>query len=159
MSEEWRSIPGWPDYEVSDGGQVVSLKHGRRRLLRDQHAPGGHRRIQIGGAAPKTFFVHQLVMLAFVGPCPEGLEIRHLNGDGVDNRLGNLAYGTRAENIQDQKDHGVHHFAGRTHCPQNHPYDEANTYRDTRGWRACVICKRVASRDAGRRRRARERAA
>ena len=45
--------------------------------------------------------VHQLVMLAFVGPAPEGMEVRHLNGNPTDNRLINLKYGTRRENILD----------------------------------------------------------
>jgi len=32
------------------------------------------------------------------------------------------------------------------HCPQGHPYDEANTYRDDRGHRFCRACNREAVR-------------
>jgi HNH endonuclease len=44
-------------------------------------------------------------MLAFVGPRPEGLEIRHLNGNPSDNRLTNLEYATRSRNVMDVKWH------------------------------------------------------
>lgn len=45
--------------------------------------------------------VHQLIMQTFVGEAPHGKEVRHLNGNPTDNRLCNLAYGTRTENIID----------------------------------------------------------
>jgi hypothetical protein len=81
-------------------------------------------------------------MLAFVGPYPEGMEIRHLDGNPENNALENLKYGTRSQNIQDQIRHGVHHFKSKTHCKHGHPYDEANTYYCSRGWRQCRQCKR-----------------
>jgi hypothetical protein len=37
---------------------------------------------------------------------------------------------------------GRNAFAQRTHCPQGHPYDEANTRRDKRGSRQCRACER-----------------
>ena len=46
--------------------------------------------------------VHSLVAEAFIGPCPPGQEVRHGPGGSLDNRLVNLSYGTRAENIADQ---------------------------------------------------------
>jgi len=30
----------------------------------------------------------------------------------------------------------------KTHCPNNHPYDEANTYIGASGWRECRACHR-----------------
>lgn len=50
--------------------------------------------------------VHRLIALAFHGPCPPGMQVRHLNGVPDDNRPGNLRYGTAAENKQDQAVHG-----------------------------------------------------
>jgi len=45
--------------------------------------------------------------MAFVGPCPEGMECRHLDGNPGNNNLENLAWGTREENMKDRVDHGV----------------------------------------------------
>ncbi len=59
--------------------------------------------------------VHQLVADAFHGPCPTGLQVRHLNGDPKDNRPSNLKYGTAKENADDRKKHGTYQIGG------NHP--------------------------------------
>ena len=71
------------------------------RILRPgRFCKSGHVSVMLGcGEAGKP--VHQLVMKAFVGPAPDGMEIRHLNGNPADNRLANLKYGTRTENILD----------------------------------------------------------
>ena len=45
--------------------------------------------------------LHRLILEAFVGPCPEGMGCRHLNGNKMDNRIENLAWGTQQENIDD----------------------------------------------------------
>lgn len=56
----------------------------------------------------QMFRVHRLVLLAFVGPCPDGMEARHLNGIKTDNRADNLAWGTPEQNRQDNRDLGVY---------------------------------------------------
>ncbi len=50
--------------------------------------------------------VHELVLLAFVGPRPAKHDGRHLNGVPSDNRLENLSWATRSRNNQDKKWHG-----------------------------------------------------
>jgi hypothetical protein len=52
---------------------------------------------------PKVVTIHRLILMAFIGPCPEGHEARHLNGNPLDNRLENLAWGTRSSNQGDDK--------------------------------------------------------
>lgn len=56
----------------------------------------------------KRLAVHRLMMLAFVGPCPKGLEVLHIDGVKTNNILSNLRYGTHKENMQDMVKHG--HF-------------------------------------------------
>lgn len=51
--------------------------------------------------------VHQLVLWAFVGRCPEGQETCHGNGNPTDNRLENLRWGTRKQNADDRARHGT----------------------------------------------------
>lgn len=56
----------------------------------------------------RPIYIHQLVLKTFVGPCPEDMEIRHLDGNSQNNHLNNLKYGTRSENRIDSLDHGTH---------------------------------------------------
>jgi len=88
--------------------------------------------------------VHVLVLTAFAGPRPDGMVVRHLNGDRADNRLANLAWGTASENVHDTVRHGTHAFARRTHCPQGHVLAEPNLVAclAKRGYRDCLACNR-----------------
>jgi len=54
----------------------------------------------------KKRLVHKLVLEAFVGPCPEGMQTRHLKNDKLNNRLDNLKWGTLQEQVEDRKKHG-----------------------------------------------------
>ena len=65
----------------------------------------GHLSVALGRGNSRC--VHELVLLAFVGAKPPKHECRHLNGDPADNRLENLAWGTRSENIKDAVAHGT----------------------------------------------------
>lgn len=94
---------------------------------------------------PKLRLVHQLVLEAFVGPRPdEAMGVRHLNDDPTDNTLGNLAWGTYGENMQDRVTNGIHHYAKRTHCKHGHEYTPENTKILTgkRTGRVCLTCQR-----------------
>lgn len=107
--ENWQDIPGYEGlYEVSSLGRVRSLdrpqKNGQVRKGRvlKGHVYGPYRRYSLRNGKICTVNGHRLVLEAFRGPCPEGMECRHLNGDPLDNRLDNLAWGTREENEMDK---------------------------------------------------------
>lgn len=94
-----RPIPGLSGYAADAGGSVWSSRRGKTwRRLKDWRHAGGYRQIELAG---QNYFVHQLVLLAFVGPCPPGLECRHLDDNPRNNRIDNLAYGTHKENGSD----------------------------------------------------------
>lgn len=164
VAEEWRAIPGQEGrYEVSDQGRVRSLDRpgtNRRgptmlqgRLLNGSVDRQGYRTATVG--RPRK--VHQLVLEAFVGPRPDGLVVRHLNGNKDDNRLENLRYGTVAENNQDLVDHGTHFQASKTHCPQGHEYTPENVYvcqRPCGEYRKCRTCWNEYQRDRRAKRKA-----
>lgn len=103
--EIWKPVVGCDRYSVSNLGRV----RGPRRMLRLCINTQGY--VYIGlfvkPGCPKVGRVHRLVLEAFVGPCPEGMECRHLNGDRADNRLVNLAWGTQADNMADRDRHGT----------------------------------------------------
>lgn len=125
--EDWRDVPGFEGcYQVSDEGRVRSLDRivysdrGKGpvpwRIKGKVLAPGkigsvrnSKRYLAVhlsldGAIFPRT--LHSLVMEAFVGPRPDGQEIRHLDGDPENFRLSNLAYGTKEENDADKRRHG-----------------------------------------------------
>lgn len=144
---EWRKVPGHPEYEVSDAGEVRSMRDRWPRqapkMLRPWVTPEGYRQVTMSsdGGRRKKAFVHQLVLLAFVGPRPpECRDVRHLDGDGHNNRLGNLAYGTSSENQYDKVRHGTHHYSSRVACPFGHAFDDRNTRVRPSGARVCRTC-------------------
>ena len=114
MTETWKDVPGYEGkYQVSDLGRVRSLPHKVRvvahgteatrmspgRILRPGPRSSGHLTVSLGRHNSQQ--VHQLVMRAFVGPRPDGMEVCHNDGDPTNNALDNLRYDTRAENIID----------------------------------------------------------
>lgn len=123
MTERWLPVP-WNDaYEVSDLGRVRSWRrrgtNERRaepRVLRPSLDTGGYAQVELwanGCGAPKK--VHALVLELFVGPRPDGMQVRHLNGVPNDNRLENLCWGTAAENHADKVTHGTALRGSRNH--------------------------------------------
>lgn len=158
--ERWLPVPGYEGvYEVSDHGSIRSLdrivyagqgrtRRSAGRVLAPYAAKSGHLSVNLkknceGG----TKQVHQLVLAAFVGPCPDGMEVCHNNGDAADNRLPNLRYDTRKSNVADTLRHGTHPMASKTHCPHGHEYTPENTYIiPGSGGRVCRTCTRDKSR-------------
>ena len=59
-----------------------------------------------GYEKPKYFLVHRLVLLAFVGPCPPGMETCHKDGNSLNNKLTNLRWDTPKSNTEDRRKHG-----------------------------------------------------
>lgn len=110
-AERWRDAPGFEGaYLVSDQDRVWSVHRGGH-LLRQVIVTGygGYQYKQVTLCKPgvrRPTKIHQLVMAAFGPPQPPGHEIRHLNGDSLDCRYGNLAWGTHQENAQDMVRHG-----------------------------------------------------
>lgn len=121
-SVEYRSVPLFPAYMVSNTGEVWT------RWRRIGMGPGKGTRMELGdkwvqvkpcidknkrmrvmlcpGRVRKQ--IHRLVLEAFVGPCPPGKECRHFPDPNPQNcRLENLIWGTRKENEADKAIHGT----------------------------------------------------
>lgn len=96
----YKDIPNFEGlYKVSNTGKIfsnISNKHLKPSKNR------GYERVSLcKNGKIKDVFIHQAVLWAFVGVQPKGIEVRHLNSDPSDNRLENLCYGTKSENMQD----------------------------------------------------------
>lgn len=152
--EVYRPVPGFPSYLVSNQGRVVSERRTPARELTPRIKRGyALVRLADGRGGDKQQAIHRLVLAAFVGPCPDGMEVRHLDGDRGNNVLSNLAYGTRSENSRDKRSHGTDYNVVKRECPRGHPYDVFNTYTNG-GKRYCRTCLRVNKRAYEQRRQA-----
>lgn len=108
--EVWKSIPGYEGYyEASDAGSIRSvdrvvqasnrtLKQKSKVLKYALDAKGYPRVALCTPGSLRTFTVHRLMALTFMGPRPEGYQINHINGIKTDNSTANLEYCTPSEN-------------------------------------------------------------
>ena len=120
MKEIWKPVVEWEGlYEVSNLGRVRSLqretthKNGTvqpipQKMMKLSVATNGYIRISFNKpGAVKNVMVHILVINAFVGPCPKGQEVGHLDGNRKNNNLENLRYMSKQCNAAFCIEHGT----------------------------------------------------
>lgn len=149
--EQWKAVQGYEGlYEVSSHGRVRSLdrpwRPGIRSFKGKELKPQKKKRGYYAVALNKNGIsliakIHSLVAESFIGPRPDGEEVRHRDSNPLNNRLENLVYGTRSDNVRDAVKHGTHFQKSKTHCPKDHEYNEANI-RWYDGRRYCKGCER-----------------
>lgn len=160
MTETWKPAVGWEEhYEVSDHGRVRSVdrtihyKDGRTYLYKGKSMKAwkdrrGYFVVTLhSGGKKKNKFIHRLVAEAFIGPCPDGMECLHGDGNKTNNHADNLRWGTSSENNLDTVRHGRHVNARKTHCPADHELTPENTsnWAKRAGVRKCLACERANS--------------
>lgn len=120
--EQWKPVVGYEGfYEVSNLGRVRSTatRHPRwpsGRTMSPNRHPDGH--LLVGLTRPgrklRKEKVHRLVLEAFVGPCPQGMQACHNDGNPQNNCVENLRWDTPSRNQQDRRRHGTATL-GETH--------------------------------------------
>ena len=129
MTEEvWKDVPEYEGlYMVSSQGRVKSLprlsdrvysRTGKsypqpvaEKILSPAKSKLGYFSVHLRrGGKTRTVFVHWLVAEAFLGPRPKEQVIRHLDGNGTNNKVENLAYGTESQNHRDEYDYRGYHW-------------------------------------------------
>jgi hypothetical protein len=124
MEEFWKPVISYEGlYEVSNLGRVrtvertLTRKNGalftvRARVLKTwSMSNGNHQFVGLYTSSPggrsQTTAVHRIVLEAFVGPCPEGMECCHNDGNPRNNNVTNLRWDTRSANQMDSVRHGT----------------------------------------------------
>lgn len=119
--EKWRDVVGYSGYyQVSDLGRVRSVdrvvrdKRGgprklKGRFLRPRPDKSGHLAVVLCNEGnQRTIYVHRVVAAAWIGPCPDGQQVKHGPNGVADNSVANLCYGTRSEDGLDKRRDGTH---------------------------------------------------
>ena len=123
MQETWKPVEGHESYEVSDLGRVRSFKGlgpkparlTEPKAIQPASHTGGYLQLIVSDRGVKCrWYLHRLVLETFLGPIPEGMDVCHNNGIRTDNRLSNLRWATRKENLADTHKHGTHQY-GEAH--------------------------------------------
>jgi hypothetical protein len=162
MPEIWLPVVGYDGhYSVSDHGRVRSeprtlmrpngswVRHRGKILTQTPHYKSGHRSVTLRwDGKPRTESVHRLVLEAFIGPCPEGMECCHWDDDPSNNHLSNLRWGTRSDNKYDLVRNGRHPQARLTQCRHGHELTPENTYvyGHERQCKTCTFARTAARR-------------
>lgn len=108
---ERRTIPGAVGYEADADGHIWSVASNWRnygeRILAEQRQLDGHLRagLYIDGKW-RSVGIHRLVWQAFNRTLAPGEQVRHLDGQAINNRPENLAVGNAKDNMEDRDRHG-----------------------------------------------------
>ncbi len=116
--EFWKPVVGYEGYyEVSDQGRVRSLertviRNGESivpsRIIAQKLTKNGYLAVNLWrNNKYKTRTVHRLVLEAFVGPHPRGMQACHDDGDRTNNFANNLRWDTPSANNLDKRRHGT----------------------------------------------------
>ena len=128
--DRWKVVDGFEGYRICTDGTLLSFKTKRPHVMKGLLSHGYRHVSMRKNGKGYSLSLHRLMLENFVGPCPKGMETRHLNGNPLDNRLSNLEWGTYKENARDQYRHGTRvrgERAGRSKLNE----DEVRTIK---GW-------------------------
>ena len=102
MKEEWKTIEGYENYQVSNLGNVKSLDYnrtGKEKILKPAKNKNGYSMIQLfQNGKGKGFLLHRLVAQAFL-PNPNNYpQVNHKDEDKTNNLFSNLEWCTPSYN-------------------------------------------------------------
>ncbi len=110
---EWRPIPEWPDFAVSEFGDVMRVVKGNTNCSKAGRIarPRRERYMRVylsGGGRQACWLVHRLVATVFIGPPPSPThQAAHRDGNTYNNHFSNLYWATPSENAADKVRHGT----------------------------------------------------
>ena len=115
MKEEWKNIKGYPNYMVSNMGNVKSLNYnhtGREKIMKPSVDKDGYMYICLyKNGVKKLYLVHRLVAEAFISNPNNYPQVNHKDENPSNNFVDNLEwcdakynnnYGTRTERVTEK---------------------------------------------------------
>lgn len=123
MEEEWRIIKDYPNYSVSNFGNVRNNK--TQRILKPQsHKNGEYLGVDLGR---NRNLVHRLVAFAFLEKQEEHTDVDHIDHNGTNNHISNLRWATRSQN--------QYHMRKKSNCTSK--YIGVSFHKHSNKWRCC----------------------
>lgn len=117
MVEEWRKVPGYENYEVSNTGKVVNNNFNRKGVRKEMTYKNNRGYLAVSlfrNGNGKDITVHRLVAQEFI-PNPNNLrEVNHIDGNKENNNVDNLEWCTREENLEHAKNSGLAYKRSRS---------------------------------------------
>lgn len=104
IPDDAKQIPGFSRYFITKDG---TLFNEWGLLLRHQLTVHGYRNVNLqpdGDIGRKNMRVHRLVVMTWIGPIPDGMQVNHLDGDKQNCRVENLQICTAMENFVHARD-------------------------------------------------------
>lgn len=111
----FRKIPGWDDYWVSMNGEILSTKKKNPIIMKPISKKDDYMYVFLySNGIMKKMWIHRAVLLAWDREPMKEEECLHLNDIHSDNRIENLCWGTRIENVVDKRRNGRIQYGERS---------------------------------------------
>ena len=113
--EIWKDIPEFESYQVSNLGNVKSLKYEKERIRKQTIGGGGYYRLCLmKNKKPHKKIVSQLIAIAFLNhkPCGNKMVVDHIDTNKLNNKLYNLQVITNRENTSKDRKNGSSKYLG-----------------------------------------------
>lgn len=153
----YKDIPNFPGYRAGADGSIWSCwgrtyelgRAGYKPVFREEwkklkiNLTHKYARIFLAGESQgrcrkAKHYVHRIILETFVGPCPEGMQCLHYDGNCRNNELSNLRWGTPTENGKDQDRHGTRSVGEKRHCAKLTALHVRNLYAEYAAGRTTV---------------------
>ncbi len=123
IKEEWKQVPNYERYLVSNTGRVISTLKNRTKELKLQQDAINYLHVRLypeepiygfypnnRGVKPRLWKVHRLVLDTFSPTLDTTLEVNHLDGNKHNNNINNLEWVTKSENMKHSYETGLREF-------------------------------------------------